>query len=117
MMLHKSRLPSPLSTEFLELTFNRMSSVSCKFNARIDQVDVRAISPFPPHSLHLVALVQDELWRETWDPKRKEDREEFIRMLRFFGRRWGNAGEFSFLCYDCKTDKDREIYGYTRKAD
>ena len=90
MTLHKSRPPSS-SREFLTLTLNGLGGVCHRFVARLAQVDVQAISPFPQHSLYLAALTQDALWRETGYLSHKSERDELMKMLEFYAKRWGNA--------------------------
>jgi len=111
MILHQSRLKSKkrISDEFFHSTMEGIAWISARFNSRIDQVNWEGISPFPSTSVYLSVKAQDKLWRETGDVKCKEASECMVAMLDFFGRRWGNAREFSPTNEADVLIEDREI--------
>jgi hypothetical protein len=97
MVLHASRESfgiSPLTSSFFHQSLDAISWISEKFNKKIEQVNVEAVSPFPPHSITLAALELDRMWRETGDLKYLDRANSLITMLRFFSRRWLGASMY-----------------------
>jgi hypothetical protein len=107
MSVHESRqgqdltLPIELGDascpESLASALSRINFIAGRFNEKIDQVDVEAISPFPPRSLYKAASMQYRLWRQTGDRKWLEAAEGMKLMLSHFSKRWINAGKPVFL--------------------
>lgn len=98
MVLHGSRekfctIPGYYSTEFLQASLEGVAWIAKRFNQKIHQVDIDAVSPFPPHSVYLAALQQDRVWRETGDLRCFEAANSLASMLGHFGRRWLIASE------------------------
>ena len=98
MVLHESRekcwgMSETYYSEYLQTSLDGVVWVAKRFNQRIHQVDIDAISLFPPHSLYLAALQQDRIWRETGDSKYFEAVNSLAVMLEHFGKRWLNASE------------------------
>jgi hypothetical protein len=96
MTLHEARekswdLPSAHSTDFLTTSLKGVAWIAKRFNQNINQVDIDAVSPFPPYGLYLAALQQDRMWRETGDLRCFEATNSLAAMLAHFGRRWLNA--------------------------
>jgi hypothetical protein len=82
---------TPYSTEFLQASLDGVTRIAKGFNEKIGQVDIDALSPFPPHSVYMAAVQQDRMWRETGDLRCFEAMNSLAAMLRQFGRRWLNA--------------------------
>jgi hypothetical protein len=96
MILNESREkccngPVSYTTEFLQTSLDGVTWISNRFNQRIDQVDIDAVSPFPSYSVYMTAIQQDRIWRETGDLTCFEATKSLVSMLRHFGRRWLNA--------------------------
>jgi hypothetical protein len=89
-------IPGSYSTEFLQSSLEGVAWIAKRFNQKISQVDIDAVSPFPPHSVYLAALQQDQIWRKTGDLKCLEAADSLSCMLGHFGRRWLNASECLF---------------------
>lgn len=81
------------STEFLQTSLDGVTWIAKRFNQKIGQVDIDALSPFPSHSVYMSALQQDRMWRETGDLRCFEATNSMASMLRHFGRRWLNASK------------------------
>jgi hypothetical protein len=79
------------STEFLQTSLDGVTWIAKRFNQKIGQVDIDAVSPFPSHSVYMSALQQDRMWRETGDLRCFEATNSLASMLTHFGRRWLNA--------------------------
>ena len=79
------------SIEFLQTSLDGVTWIANRFNQKISQVDIDAVSPFPPHSLYMAALQQDRIWKETGDLRCFDASNSLALMLGQFGRRWLNA--------------------------
>jgi hypothetical protein len=107
MTVHESRqgqdsaLPIELGDshcpESLASALSRINFIAGRFNEKIEQVDVEAISPFPPRSLYKTTLMQYRLWKQTGDRKWLEAAERMKLMLTNFSKRWMNAGKAAFV--------------------
>jgi hypothetical protein len=83
--------------ESLASALSRINFIAGRFNEKIDQVDVEAISPFPSCSLYKTSSVQYRLWKQTGDRKWLEAAERMKLMLANFSKRWMNAGKAAFV--------------------
>ena len=100
MTLHESRqdpsLPIELGDSYfpgsLASSLARLNSISRRFNDKIEQVNIEAISPFPPRSLYKAASIQYRIWKQTGDRKWLESSDAITLMLTCFSKRWMNAG-------------------------
>ena len=100
MTFHESRqdpsLPIELGDSYfpgsLASSLTRMNSISRRFNDKIEQVNIEAISPFPPRSLYKAASIQYRIWKQTGDRKWLESADAMKLMLTYFSKRWMNAG-------------------------
>jgi hypothetical protein len=79
--------------ESLASGLDSLQSIAEKFNTQIDEVDVNAISPFPPYGLAKAASLQLRLWKETGDPTYDSAVKRLTVMLTHFSKRWGNASK------------------------
>ncbi|KAE9366721.1 hypothetical protein N431DRAFT_471753 [Stipitochalara longipes BDJ] len=112
--LHESRqdpaLPIELGDdhcpESLASALNRINFIAGRFNEKIEQVDLEAISPFPPRSLYKGASIQYKLWKQTGDRKWLEASERMKLMLTHFSKRWMNAAKLLD-----QIEEDRKSYG------
>jgi hypothetical protein len=80
-----------LSSEYFNTALARMNYISERFNRKIHQVNIQAISPFPPHSLFLGVKAQDKLWIETGDVCYLEAANALVTMLGHYSKRWASS--------------------------
>jgi hypothetical protein len=98
MTLHESRPKTNPAGEGLqgsesfESSMERLSLVAAIFNEKINQVDVEAISPFPPDGVFKAATIQYQLWEKTGNSKYLEGANSLMLMMKYFSKRWVNAG-------------------------
>lgn len=88
---HRKVTGETLSLEFFDKTLACMNRVCGRFVDRIDEVPVKAMSPFPPHSVYLAAKTEENLWRETGKVEHLDAANTMVIMLRYFSRRWLSA--------------------------
>ncbi|KUJ23808.1 uncharacterized protein LY89DRAFT_726866 [Mollisia scopiformis] len=103
MTLHESRPRTSLSEEYLNCdqpeslrsSLERIHGLCTRFNARIEQVSVDAMSPFPPYGLIRAATLRHQLFKETGDYSHITAADSLTLMVKHFSKRWKRAGKNS----------------------
>lgn len=104
MKLHESRPRISLSDEYIasdepesiKCSLERIDEICTVFNAKIEQISVDVMSPFPSYGLIRAAMLRERLFRETGNYEHMVAADSLALMVRHFSRRWNHAGKIKF---------------------
>lgn len=91
----KSSMDELLSSapESLRPTLDRVDRTVRKFLDNLSQIDVEAMSPFPPCGLAKAVLLRRRLWRETGDDSHQKAMDNINLMIKQVTKRWIRASK------------------------